>query len=57
MASAAVYLDHHWLLDVVAGWVTAVIAVAASTRIVNRFYGEAPAPVVAPPNRVLASSG
>ncbi len=57
MACAAVYLDHHWLIDVVAGWTTAGIAVFLSTRIVNRFYSEAPAPVVAPPNRALVSSG
>ena len=27
MAYAALYLDHHWLVDVLAGWVTALVAV------------------------------
>jgi hypothetical protein len=27
MAVAAVYLDHHWVIDVIAGWVVAVVAV------------------------------
>ena len=57
MACAAVYLDHHWLIDVVAGWMTAGIAVFLSTRIVNRYYSEAPAPAVAPRNQALLSSG
>jgi len=28
MATAAVYLDHHWVIDVVAGWAVAVVSVA-----------------------------
>jgi membrane-associated phospholipid phosphatase len=56
MACAAVYLDHHWVIDVIAGWITAYIAVFLSTKIVNRFYGEAPAQAMAPPQRVLANS-
>ncbi len=27
MAAAAVYLDHHWVLDVLAGWLVALVAV------------------------------
>jgi membrane-associated phospholipid phosphatase len=27
MATAAVYLDHHWVVDVIAGWVVAVVSV------------------------------
>lgn len=28
MALAAVYLDHHWMIDVIAGWTVAVVSVA-----------------------------
>ena len=30
MAVAAVYLDHHWVIDVIAGWVVATVAVLAA---------------------------
>jgi membrane-associated phospholipid phosphatase len=30
MAGAAVYLDHHWIIDVLAGWLVAGVAVAAA---------------------------
>jgi inositol phosphorylceramide synthase catalytic subunit len=30
MASAALYLDHHWALDVIAGWLVAAVAVLAT---------------------------
>lgn len=33
MASAAVYLDHHWVLDALAGWTVAALAVAATSTI------------------------
>ena len=32
MSIAAVYLDHHWVIDVLAGWATAVIAVFLARR-------------------------
>ena len=31
MAGAALYLDHHWLLDVLGGWLVAIVAVLAAT--------------------------
>ena len=30
MAAAAVYLDHHWVIDVLAGWLVAVVSVWAA---------------------------
>jgi membrane-associated phospholipid phosphatase len=36
MFSAAVYLDHHWILDGLAGWVVALIAVVAAKALVAR---------------------
>jgi len=36
MASAAVYLNHHWVIDVIAGWATAVVAVWASRAWLSR---------------------
>ncbi len=36
MFSAAVYLDHHWIVDAIAGWIVAVIAVIAARRILVR---------------------
>jgi membrane-associated phospholipid phosphatase len=35
MAVAAVYLDHHWVIDVLAGWTVAVVAVRLSTSLVG----------------------
>jgi membrane-associated phospholipid phosphatase len=35
MAGAAVYLDHHWLLDVLGGWLVAIVAVAAATALLK----------------------
>jgi hypothetical protein len=32
MAVAAVYLDHHWVIDVLAGWAVAVVAVLLARR-------------------------
>lgn len=32
MAFAAVYLDHHWVIDVVAGWAVAVVGVVLADR-------------------------
>ncbi len=43
MFSAAVYLDHHWILDAIAGWLVAIIAVSVAPRILRRFYRVAPA--------------
>jgi hypothetical protein len=34
-----VYLDHHWVIDVLAGWVTAVFAVLLADPLVDRLYG------------------
>lgn len=36
MASAAVYLDHHWVIDVIAGWATALVAVFLARRLLER---------------------
>lgn len=36
MATAAVYLDHHWVIDVVAGWFVAAIAVMSATWLARR---------------------
>lgn len=33
MASAAMYLDHHWVLDVLGGWLVAIVAVAAASAL------------------------
>ncbi len=33
MAVSAVYLTHHWMLDVIAGWLVALFSVWASTRL------------------------
>ena len=35
MAGAAVYLDHHWLLDVLGGWLVAIVAVVAASALAN----------------------
>jgi membrane-associated phospholipid phosphatase len=35
MATAAVYLDHHWLLDVLGGWLVAIVAVTAASVLVK----------------------
>jgi inositol phosphorylceramide synthase catalytic subunit len=37
MASAALYLDHHWLLDAVGGWLTAFLAVTLADSVLARF--------------------
>lgn len=37
MFSAAVYLDHHWILDGLAGWAVAVVAVVVAKRLLIRF--------------------
>jgi inositol phosphorylceramide synthase catalytic subunit len=36
MFSAAVYLDHHWILDAIAGWVLAVVAVLVAKRLLPK---------------------
>ena len=33
MASAAMYLDHHWVLDVLGGWLVAIVAVVAASAL------------------------
>lgn len=42
MICASVYLDHHWLIDGLAGWLTAAIAVAFGTW-VERYFPAPPA--------------
>jgi inositol phosphorylceramide synthase catalytic subunit len=36
MAWAAVYLEHHWVLDVLAGWATAAVAVGVTALVLAR---------------------
>lgn len=36
MFSAAVYLDHHWILDGLAGWAVALVSVVAARAILTR---------------------
>lgn len=36
MFSAAVYLDHHWILDALAGWLVAIVAVVAAGALLER---------------------
>jgi membrane-associated phospholipid phosphatase len=40
MFVASLYLDHHWIVDAVAGWVIAVVAVSVSPRLIMRFNVE-----------------
>ncbi|HEY8943217.1 MAG TPA: phosphatase PAP2 family protein [Polyangiaceae bacterium] len=47
MAFAAVYLDHHWVLDVLAGWLVAIVAVFVARRLVARLGAGADEPVAA----------
>lgn len=35
MACGAIYLDHHWVLDVLGGWMVATVAVVAATAAVQ----------------------
>lgn len=52
MFLAAVYLDHHWILDAVAGWLIAVVAVVLSRQFLVRMgldrHAVAPAPARQP---------
>ena len=36
MFMAAVYLDHHWILDAIAGWAVAIVATILAKRLVTR---------------------
>jgi membrane-associated phospholipid phosphatase len=38
MFSAAVYLDHHWILDGLAGWAVALVAVVAAKALLGRLH-------------------
>jgi hypothetical protein len=38
MFLASLYLDHHWILDAIAGWATAGVAVALAPRFVNAVF-------------------
>lgn len=52
MSVAAMYLDHHWAVDIVAGWVTAALAVfiaGAWLRVRERSLSRASTAVTAPP--------
>lgn len=51
MAVAAVYLDHHWVIDVIAGWCVAGVSVWAAARLVSLLAsrGAANEPAVAAP--------
>jgi len=37
MFTAAVYLDHHWILDGLAGWLVALVAVVLAKKLLIRF--------------------
>jgi len=39
MATAALYLDHHWILDILGGWLVAIVAVATATVAVQAAEG------------------
>ncbi|MCU0691290.1 MAG: phosphatase PAP2 family protein [Polyangiaceae bacterium] len=41
MATAAVYLDHHWIIDVMAGWLVAMVAVVLVGWVMRRRAGVA----------------
>lgn len=59
MACAALYLDHHWILDVLAGWAVAGVAVVVTGQWLGASRpadhgsapGEPPAPATPPPDR------
>jgi membrane-associated phospholipid phosphatase len=53
MFIAALYLDHHWVLDAIAGWATAVVALALVDRLLARF----PVSVSVPAGVASASLG
>lgn len=40
MFLASLYLDHHWIVDAVAGWIIAVVAVIVSPRLITLFNAE-----------------
>lgn len=44
MFLAAVYLDHHWILDAIAGWIVAIVSVAAAKLLLVRLGLDGPAP-------------
>jgi membrane-associated phospholipid phosphatase len=54
MSTAAMYLDHHWAIDVVAGWVTAITSVALAGAWL-RFRARRPLPVRVPERKSSAS--
>jgi hypothetical protein len=43
MASSALYLGHHWVIDVVAGWTTALAGVLLARYFLEPYRAEAPA--------------
>ena len=50
MACGAVYLDHHWVIDVLAGWATAAFAVWLAERLVERATTQAAPRTSVPPS-------
>lgn len=36
MFLAAVYLDHHWIIDAIAGWLVAIVSVVAAGKLLRR---------------------
>ncbi len=52
MAAGSVYLDHHWVTDVLAGWATAAFAVWLAELVVSRRQ----APVLVTPEGALTSA-
>lgn len=42
MFAAAVYLDHHWILDAIAGWIVAAVAVAVVAWVFRLQRGQEP---------------
>jgi membrane-associated phospholipid phosphatase len=47
MATSALYLDHHWVLDVLGGWLVAIVAVIAATAAVKAAEGRSAATATA----------
>ena len=37
LAFAAVYLEHHWVIDALAGWIVAIVSAALAKRLVGHF--------------------
>jgi membrane-associated phospholipid phosphatase len=57
MAFSAVYLDHHWVIDVMAGWLIAIFSVRFASWLCARWPAREPSVLAAQPlvSRVLPS--